>query len=93
MAKDPVQEMLRLSGEASASAARMRARRVALARFSLVWWQGGAAEAYQAAVRERVNALAQVEAELEFLSVACHELAARYAVDAVVESLGPDALR
>lgn len=93
MAKDPVEEMLRLSGEASASAERVRARRVALSRFSLVWWQGGAAEAYRAAVLERVNALAQVQAELELLSVACHDLAARYAVEAVVETLGPDVLR
>ncbi|HSF99230.1 MAG TPA: hypothetical protein VLA55_11095 [Ornithinibacter sp.] len=93
MAKDPAEEMVRLSGEAAASAERLRARRVALSRFSLVWWQGGAAQAYQAAVQERVNGLAQVEAELELLSVAFHELAARYAVEAVVESLGPDVFR
>lgn len=93
VAKDPVEEMLRLSAEASASAERVRARRVALSRFSLVWWQGGAAEAYRAAVLERVNGLAQVQAELELLSVACHDLAARYAVETVVESLGPDVFR
>ncbi len=93
VAKDPVDEMLRLSAEARAAAGRAHAQRVALSRFSLVWWQGAAAQAYQSAVQERVNALAAVQAELEFLSVACHELAARYAVEAVVESLAPDVFR
>lgn len=93
VAKDPVGEMLRLSAQARAAAQRVHAQRVALSRFSLVWWQGGAADAYQAAVQVRVNALVAMQAELEFLSVACHELAARYAVEAVVDSLGPDVLR
>ncbi|HWS57824.1 MAG TPA: hypothetical protein VN257_04735 [Actinotalea sp.] len=97
MASDPVDELLRLAAEVSASAERMRARRVALSRFALVWWQGGAAEAYQEAVQERVTLLGQVEAELELLSVACHELAAECAVEAVVAhvvaTMGPDVFR
>lgn len=93
VARDPVEEMLRLSREARGSAVRMEARRVALSRFALVWWHGGAAQVYREAVQERVNALAEVQAELDFLSVACHELAGRYAVEAVVDGLGPDVFR
>ena len=93
VAKDPVDEMLRLSAQARAAAERAYAQRVALSRFSLVWWQGRAAQAYEASVQERVNALVEVQAELEVLSVACHELAARYAVEAVVEGLAPDVIR
>lgn len=82
MADDPVEEFLRLAGVARASAARMDGRRAALSRHALVWWQGGAAEAYQRAVQERVNALAGLGGRLEELARAYEALAAECAVQA-----------
>lgn len=81
---EPADELRRLALVARASAARMHDRRVALARSALVWWQGGAAEAYQQAVQERVNALAELEVRLGALARACDALAAEYALDAAV---------
>lgn len=75
MTDDPVDGLRRLSASARGSAARMHDRRLALARSALVWWQGGAAEAYQRAVQERVNALAALGVRLEELACACDALA------------------
>ena len=61
---------------ARAAAGRMDARRVALARSALVWWQGGAAEAYQRLVHERVNELAALSARLTEVARTCDDLAA-----------------
>jgi hypothetical protein len=75
MTQDPADELRRLAVAARGSAARMHDRRVALARSALVWWQGGAAEAYQQAVQERVNSLAALSVRLESLAAACDALA------------------
>ena len=61
---------------ARGAARRMDERRVALARSALVWWQGGAAEAYQRRVQERVNELAALSARLDELARTCDHLAA-----------------
>ena len=61
---------------ARGAARRMDERRVALARSALVWWQGGAAEAYQQRVQERVNELAALSARLEGVARVCDDLAA-----------------
>ena len=50
-AADPARDRLPTRDEAE----RMDARRGALARAALGWWQGGAAEADQRLVHERVN--------------------------------------
>lgn len=89
MGKDPVEELLRLSREASAAASRLRQRRAAVSRFALVWWQGGAAQSYREAVEQRVASLAGTEGELLFLAEACHELAGLFAAEAAALDLGP----
>lgn len=75
VADDPTQELRRLAATARGSATRMHDRRLALARSALVWWQGGAADAYQQAVQERVNALATLGVRLDELARACDALA------------------
>ena len=60
-----VERARHLAVVARAVAGRMDERRVALARSALVWWQGGAAEAYQRRVQERVNDLAALSARLQ----------------------------
>jgi hypothetical protein len=60
---------------ARGAALRMDERRVALARSALVWWQGGAAEAYQRRVQERVNELAALSARLEGVARLSDDLA------------------
>ena len=59
---------------ARGAAGRMDERRAALSRFALVWWQGGAAEAYQRRVQERVNELAALSARLETVARVCDDL-------------------
>jgi uncharacterized protein YukE len=46
-----------LSRDLRAASARLEARRAALGRYALVWWQGEAAERYQQRVAQRVTAL------------------------------------
>lgn|SRR5512139_1082263 len=55
----------------------MEARRVALSRFALVWWQGEAAESYRRRVHDRVNALAGLSAQLDELAATADDLADR----------------
>jgi len=86
--KDPVEELLRLSTEAGAAADRLRERRVAVSRFALVWWQGGAAQVFRDAFERRVAGLAATEAELRFLAQACHELAGLVAAESVASDVG-----
>ena len=57
------------------SAREMDARRAALSRSALVWWQGEAADSYQRRVHDRVNALAALSARLEGLARLADELA------------------
>jgi hypothetical protein len=64
-----------LAREARAASVRMDERRAALARSALVWWQGGAAQAYEQAVRERVSALALLSRRLAVLADRYDELA------------------
>ena len=83
MADDAAAELRRLAVAARGSATRMHDRRLALARSALVWWQGGAAEAYQRAVQERVTALATLGARLDALARACDALADEFEADRV----------
>lgn len=64
-----------VSVAARGAAGRMDARRAALSRSALVWWQGGAAEAYQRRVQERVNELAALSARLEDVARVFDDLA------------------
>jgi uncharacterized protein YukE len=69
----------------------MEARRVALSRYALVWWQGEAAESYRQRVHDRVNALAELAVALDELARVADLLAdrARERAEAeTVESLG-----
>ncbi|HSO64762.1 MAG TPA: hypothetical protein VLQ78_06640 [Ornithinibacter sp.] len=80
-----------LGREARAASVRMDERRAALARSALVWWEGGAAEAYQQAVQERVTALSVLSRRLGTLADAYDELAAEARLAAVVERVVADA--
>jgi hypothetical protein len=74
-----------LAREARAASVRMDERRAALARSALVWWQGGAAEAYEQAVRERVTALALLSRRLAALADRYDELAVQARLGASAE--------
>ena len=76
-----------LSAELRASAARLDARRAALGRYALVWWQGEAAERYQQRVAERVTALHDLARAMEGSAGVAEELAA------LVRALGHGPLR
>ena len=54
-----------LSRELRAAAVRLDARRAALGRNALVWWQGEAAEHYQQRVALRVTGLHALSREME----------------------------
>lgn len=66
----------------------LEARRVALSRFALVWWHGGAAESYRLRVHERVNALARLAGELDGLAGVADRLAERAGERAAAEVAG-----
>ena len=68
--------LLELSGDLRAAAARLDARRVALSRYALVWWQGEAAERYQQRVAQRVTALHDLSRAMEGTAEMADELAA-----------------
>ena len=55
---DEVERLERLAARVRGAAEVVDARRAALGRHALVWWQGEAAERYVALVGERVAALA-----------------------------------
>jgi uncharacterized protein YukE len=74
-----------LSAGARSAAGEMDARRAALSRSALVWWQGEAAESYQQRVQDRVNGLAALAARLEALAVLGDELAAAAEAQAAAE--------
>jgi uncharacterized protein YukE len=93
MADEPADQLRRLAATARGSASRMHDRRVALARSALVWWQGGAAEAYQQAVQERVNALANLGVRLDELARACDALADACEADRVARGRSGGAVR
>lgn len=77
--------------EARAASVRMDERRAALAGSALVWWEGGAAGAYQQAVQERVTALSVLSRRLGTLADAYDELAAEARLAAVLERVVADA--
>ncbi len=58
-----------LAGELRAAAARTDARRAALGRYALVWWEGTAADLYAQQVAHRVNALAALARDMEEAAV------------------------
>ncbi len=58
-----------LAGELRAAAARTDARRAALGRYALVWWEGAAADVYAQQVAHRVNALAALARDMEEAAV------------------------
>lgn len=64
-----------LAARARIEAAQLDEHRAALARHAVVWWQGRAAERYQQLVRDRVNALAEVSADLDGLARRADRLA------------------
>ena len=68
--------LLELSRDLRAAAARLDARRVALSRYALVWWQGEAAERYQQRVAQRVTALHDLSRAMEGTAEMADELAA-----------------
>lgn len=65
-----------LAVELRGAAARVDARRAALGRYALVWWDGAAAEAYQQHVSRRVNGLAALARELEEVARLAEEVLA-----------------
>ena len=73
---------------ARAEARFMDARRAALSRNALVWWQGEAAEGYRRRVADRVNGLAALAVELEALARAADSFADRARSRAAVEAAG-----
>ena len=58
-----------LADELRAAAARTDARRAALGRHALVWWEGTAADLYAQQVAHRVNALAALARDMEEAAV------------------------
>ena len=64
-----------VSTRARLAASDMDARRAALSRSALVWWQGEAAASYQQRVQDRVNGLAALSARLEAVALIADELA------------------
>lgn len=87
-----VAEAVRLLAVAARGEAReLDARRSALARNALVWWQGGAAERYQGLVRARVGAFAELAGYLDALAGQADdlglELEAAADLQAVVSSI------
>jgi uncharacterized protein YukE len=76
---------------ARSEAREVEARRVALSRYALVWWQGEAAESYRRRVHDRANGLAELAVALDALAREADVLAdrARGRAEAeAVESLG-----
>ena len=54
-----------LADELRAAAGRIDARRAALGRYALVWWEGTAADLYVEQVAHRVNALDALARDME----------------------------
>jgi uncharacterized protein YukE len=67
----------RLALGARSQAREVEARRVALSRYALVWWQGEAAESYRRRVHDRANGLAELAVALQALAREADALAAR----------------
>ncbi|GAA4412466.1 hypothetical protein GCM10023168_34290 [Fodinibacter luteus] len=69
-------ELRDLAAALRGAARRVEARRAALGRYALVWWEGTAAEAYQQQVAHRVTALATLARELDEAAVLAEEVVA-----------------
>jgi uncharacterized protein YukE len=84
-------ELAARAGQLALSARReareMEARRVAVSRFALVWWQGEAAERYRRRVHDRVNALAELAVTLDELARVADALADRARERAEAEAM------
>ena len=70
------QELERLAARAGQAREAVEARRAALGRYALVWWEGGAADRYRGLVDERRAALARLADELGWLEQSATALAA-----------------
>ncbi len=85
---DDVQALERLAGRAREAADVVDARRAALGRNALVWWQGEAADRYAARVEERRASLAALADELRWLADAVSAVAAAVRADRDPGGLG-----